>query len=194
MTVGDVIGEVSRYVGAVNDAELWLLRGLWLVMPFAAGPVFGAALEDSARSFRTGVSIGLWVCWALLLIALMVPRVETLTALRIVAPAALVVLVIAALSAEDLGAVQAVAGGVVTATAVTLALRATIGDQFVDGSSYGAERRFLLRTPGPLIVGPIFLVWAIVVVAAVGGLLLLLAKRWILGVPAIVVGLPLGRG
>ena len=181
-------GSFCRYVGAVNDAELWLLRLMWLIMPFAAGPVFSAGLDESRRRFQVGAWIGLWVIWALLLIALMVPRVESLTALRVVVPAALVALVIVALRADEVGAGQLVAVGVVTAAASAIAMRATIADRFVDGSSHGAERRFLLRTPGPLIVGPLALVWVAVVVGAVGGPLLLLDGRWTLGAPATVVG------
>ena len=52
---------------------------------------------------RSGASIALWVIWSLTLIAMMVPRSETLTALRIVVPAAVPATVLAALSASSDG-------------------------------------------------------------------------------------------
>ncbi|HKY15110.1 MAG TPA: hypothetical protein VJM33_09310, partial [Microthrixaceae bacterium] len=52
------------------------------------------------------------------------------------------------------------------AVATVLAMSAWVADDFVDGASYGDERRFSLRAPGALVVGPIPLVWA----AGVAGL------------------------
>jgi hypothetical protein len=63
-----------------------------------------------------------------------------------------------------------------------------IGDAFVDGSSYGPERRMALRVPGPLLLGPVELTWAGTVAAMVAGPLLLAAKAWVAGAIALVVG------
>lgn len=181
--------------GAVTDLdpttiELWVLRLVWLVLPFTAGPLFADALGDTDQPFRSGVSIGLWVVWALMLVALMVPRTQTLTALRIVGPAV------------PLGALWAALAGDATSATITVAwvasvivafgaLRATIGDAFVDGSSYGDESRFLLRTPGALLMGPLAVLWIVVVAGAVAGPLLLLAEWWVLGGIVLVLGWPL---
>lgn len=58
-------------------------------------------------------------------------------------------------------------------------LPAAAVDAFVDGSSYGPERRFALRTPAALRFGPIQLAWLMIVVPAVAGPLLLAAGQWI---------------
>ena len=81
--------------------EVWVFRALWLILPFTAGPIFSAALEDSSDSFRIGVTVGLWLLWAAMLIASMVPRTQTFTVLRIVAPAAFVATVWAAIDARS---------------------------------------------------------------------------------------------
>jgi len=178
----------------VNDIELWVLRAVWLITPLLAGPVFGGALEDTDDLFRIGVAIGSWALWAALLVVLMVPRTWSLTAIRIGIPAAVPAYVWAAVGAGDRAeAYELTLGGLVIAVAAVLAWRAPLADRFVDGSSYGDESRFLLRTPGQLAVGPLALVWAVTIAAATAGVLLLLAERWILGAVAVVVGFPLAR-
>ena len=169
--------------------ELWIFRVVWLALPFTAGPVFSAALEDTSDSFRIGVTIGLWVLWAAMLIASMVPRTHTFTALRIVAPASFVATLWAALDANsDVETWQLVLALVVSGIATAMALRSVVGDEFVDGSSYGDESRYLLSAPGALLLGPIQLVWAAIVAGALAGPLLLLAHRWVLGAILLVAG------
>jgi hypothetical protein len=60
-------------------------------------------------------------------------------------------------------------------------LPAAAVDVFVDGSSYGPERRFALRTPAALRFGPIELAWLAIVGPLVAGPLLLAAGQWIGG-------------
>lgn len=173
--------------------ELWIFRFVWLVLPFTAGPLLSRALEDTDRPFELGVTIGLWIIWAAMLIASMVPRTETLTAARVVAPASLVAVIVAVISLLDEGTVDVVLvlGLISTAAAALLVFRPQVSDGFVDGSSYGDERRFLLSTPGALIAGPIQLVWATIAVGATLGPLFLLAERWIIGGILLVIGWPL---
>lgn len=185
------VGCVGTFVSVfgTTSIELWILRAIWLVLPFTAGPTFAAALEDRDDPFRTGVSVLLWVVWAAMLVSLMVPRAQTLTVLRIIPLAGMIAMVWAALAANSsVGAGLVVLGVVTVVVAALLSLRSPIGDTFVDGSSYGDERRFLLGTPGPLLLGPLAIVWALLVLGAVAGPLLLLAERWIIGAVALVVG------
>lgn len=176
---------VATFTG-VLQIELWLFRAIWLVLPFTAGPLFGAALDNTERPFQLGVSLTLWAVWAAMLVASMVPRTQTLTLLRVVAPLAFVAAIWASFSADS---TVAIAVGLVGAgAAFLLALSSAVGDEFADGSSYGDERRFLLRTPGTLMLGPIQLVWLAIAGGATLGPLLLFAERWILGAIALVAG------
>ena len=173
----------------VTNVELWIFRVLWLAMPFIAGPLFEAALEDTSRSFELGVGILLWIAWGALLVAAMVPRSQTLTALRIVPFAAVLATIWAAIDAgSDVSTAPAIAALVAAALAAAFSIRSPISDAFVDGSSYGDERRFILGTPGPLLLGPLAIVWVVIVTGATAGPLLLLAQRWVLGPIALVVG------
>lgn len=192
MPHGDAIGgSVATFetVLGTTDIELWVFRALWLVLPFLSGPLYAAALDDTDRLFQVGVSILLWGFWAVLLVASMVPRTQTLTALRVIPSAALVASAWAAIDAGgDASAREATIAVAATAVATMLSFRSTITDAFVDGSSYGDERRFLLGTPGPLLLGPLAIVWFCIVGGAVAGPLLLLSQRWILGAVALVLG------
>lgn len=189
------MGEATETVTRTgsDQTELWIFRVLWLILPFTAGPLFSRALEDADEVFRLGATIGLWVIWAALLIASMVPRTETLTAVRVVAPSSLIAVGLSIISLLDLDTVDfSLTLAIVSAGAASLfAFRPAVSDAFVDGSSYGDERRFLLKTPGAIMAGPIQLVWLTIAVGAIAGPVLLLAERWILGGIALAVGWPL---
>ena len=113
----------------------------------------------------------------------------SLTALRVAAPAALLTANWAAL-AHDASALGALGVGA-AALHVVAAFAPTTGDVFVNGSSYGHERRLPLRVPGPVLLGPLLLAWAAVVAPLVAGPLLLAARAWIAGAAVLVLGLPL---
>jgi hypothetical protein len=168
------------------DWRPWPLRASWAVLPLVVGPLLADALDPREAAFRRGVSVGLWVIWALTLVAIAVPRPLTLTFVRIVVPASCVAAVWAAVAH---GAHTNTAVGLVGAVVATVcALLPTTGDAFADGASYGDERRFLLRPPGAYLLGPIEVAWAIVVAGTAGGPLLLLARQWVAGAIVMVVG------
>jgi len=167
---------------------LWPLRALWLALPVIAGATLGAALADTSPAFRTAVAVGSWALWAVTLVVLLVPLPATLTAARVLVPAALAADAWALLTIEP-EVLDAV--GLALATMATLVVfTAPIGDAFVDGASYGTERRFVLRAPAAVVLGPVELAWAIAVVGGVTGPLLLATERWGAGALAIVVGWP----
>lgn len=182
------VGTFDTVLGTTTNVELWIFRLLWLILPFVTGPLFEGALSDNTRPFRLGVSALLWVGWAAILVVSMVPRTQTLTALRLIPPVAAVAAVWSAIDAVSISSTAIVVGVVATTAAATLAFRSGIGDAFVDGSSYGDETRFLLSTPGPLLLGPLVLVWLAIVAGAIAGPLLLLSERWILGALLLVAG------
>ncbi|MCD9623735.1 hypothetical protein [Rhabdothermincola salaria] len=174
--------------GLAPLARRWGLPLLWLTLPFLAGPSFADALDPRSRPIQVTASLGLWALWAVALVATLVPRTVSLTLVRITVPASVVAAGWAALVVPDgAGAPEAVALGITTLSAV-VALSAPVGEEFVNGSAYGEERRLPLRPPGPLVLGPIELVWALVVAGAVAGPLLLAAEQWVLGAVLIAVG------
>jgi hypothetical protein len=91
--------------------------------------------------------------------------------------------VLAALAAGVAGAsVTAFVLGLASSVVVTLVtFSGEVGQWFVHGSAYGDEARFPLRPPGPLLLGPIPMLWLVTAVAVMAGPLLLAARAWLLG-------------
>ncbi|HVN51983.1 MAG TPA: hypothetical protein VMT43_11145, partial [Acidimicrobiales bacterium] len=143
--------------------ERWAFAAVWVTLPFTTGPAFADALAHCDPLLRTVTSVGLWSVWAVTLGAALIPRTVTLTGIRIVAPATIIGAGWAAIAAPAVGAAQVVALAVATLAAV-VALSAGTGAAFVNGSAYGLERRLPLRAPGPLLLGPVELAWAVTVV------------------------------
>lgn len=165
---------------------LWPIRILWAVLAVAAGPALADALDGASRPVQLVASIGLWSAWAGVLGAILVPRAATLTVLRLAAPAPLAAAAAAAIAGPagtDDGV--AVAAGIAVAAA---ALLPSTADAFVDGSSYGPERRFALRTPPSLLAGAAPVAWLVAVALPAAAALLLAARAWVAGGVAAVLG------
>lgn len=128
-----------------------------------------------------------WGLWGLGVLASMIPATVTLTVVRLIAPG---VAVLAAWSAfvtdEPDAAVVSMLGGVLVAGLALLG--PGVADAFVDGSSYGTERRVALRVPVGVAAGPVALSWAATAVGVVAGPLLLASEQWVAGGIAFVVG------
>ncbi|SVA74164.1 uncharacterized protein METZ01_LOCUS127018, partial [marine metagenome] len=151
-------------------------------------PAVAEALHDLSPGPRSTASIALWLLWAVGLTVTLVPLPATLTALRLGVPALAAVALWSAPAGTD--AFRTTAGLAATTLVVAAAFSASTSDRFVDGASYGDERRFLLRTPGPvvLMLGPM------ATLAALAGLtigpVLLLDARWVAGGLATALGVP----
>lgn len=166
---------------------VWLLRVVWLVLPLGCGPAIGGALADAGRAVDITAASLLWAAWTAGLVAVLVPSTVGLTAIRLLAPVAPGVVAVAAGFGAD--ALDVVVGLVVGAAATALALGADVAEAFVQASAYGDERRFPLRTPGPLLLGPLEIAWAVPVATLGAGALLLADRQWIVGGLLLAVGL-----
>jgi hypothetical protein len=172
----------------VGSLGAWPARVTWLALPVLMGPALGDALDDASRPVQVVASTGLWLGWAAVLVATLVPTTVSLTGLRVAAPAAVVAALAAVVSEGGSAAtVVGLAGALVAALAV---FWPGTGEAFVAGSSYGDERRMPLRVPGPLLAGPLVLVWVAAAAGVAAGPLLLAAGQWIAGVAVLAVGFP----
>ena len=156
----------------------WIVRATWAVLPFATGPAFAAALDDRSAAVRTAGTVTLWGLWGVALCASLVLHPVALTVLRCAVPAA----VAAAVWTASPVAIAA------TLAAMVAAFLPETGVAFVNGPAYPNERRFPLRVPGPLLLGPLALAWALTVGAPIAAVLLLAARQWVAGGIAAVVG------
>ncbi|MBW3579931.1 MAG: hypothetical protein KY447_01120 [Actinobacteria bacterium] len=174
---------------SVAAALPWGLRALWLVLPFTAGSALAAALDGASVPVRTTTSVGAWLAWALVVLALLVPHPVGLTVLRVVAPAVVAASLWAATSGEA-GLGEMTSALVTSSLAAALAFLPETGTWMVNGAAYGDERRHLLRPPAALLAGPVPLAWAGLVASIAAGPLLLAAGKEVAGALALVVGAP----
>jgi hypothetical protein len=153
-----------------------------------AGPAFVDAIGELSPSVAGVATAGLYAGWAMVLLASLVPRPMSLTIVRVGGPAALAATVWAVAAGPDgASAIDVVAVAWAT-LAAGAALAGVTADAFVDGPSYGDERRFALRVPMAVLLGPAELAWVAVVAGLTSGPLLLAARQWVLGGVAFVVG------
>ncbi|MEO7836072.1 MAG: hypothetical protein ABIS21_00345 [Acidimicrobiales bacterium] len=164
----------------------WAVRAAWAVLPVTAGPSLGAALSTHSRPVQLVASTALWGAWAGVVTATLIAHPIALTALRTVAPAAL----LAAGGAARGGHPSALALGS-AALAVALAFLPETGARYVNGPAYPNERRLPLRVPGPLLLGILPLAWSLAVGLPTAAALLLASGRWVAGGLVATFGLPL---
>lgn len=174
--------KARKSVGVHAPPQTWLVRLLWLTLPVTLGELVSDALDGRSTPVVITAATMLWVGWAGGLLASLVSASWALVALRVVTPLAVLVGVVAAIAAPSTPSPVGWIGLVIAAVASVFSLSAEVGDGFINGGAYGDERRFPLRPPGVLLVGPIPLVWAAVALPLPLAALLLASQQWVLGV------------
>jgi len=159
---------------------LWALRVGWTALPVTVGPALAHALDGASTPVQLTAAAGAWLVWGSVLVAILVPRTISLTVVRVTAPLAAAVAIASAVHG-GIDVAAAVAIGWTAALAALVLFVPAITDAFVDGSSYGPERRMALRVPGPLLLGPVELTWAATVGGLVVGPLVLATGTWVIG-------------
>ena len=170
-----------------DSIPVWALRAVWLVQPVTLGPALADGFHD--LDGHTFLSVSAWGLWGLGLLATLVPRPVTLTTIRIGGPAAAALSVWTATTVDDTALVAVALGGAFVLG--VLSHWPAVADTYVDGASYGDEKRFLLRAPGPVVLALGPLAWALTVAGVVVGPLLLASGDSAVGSAACVAGLPI---
>jgi hypothetical protein len=161
----------------------WLVRLSWLAIPFTVGTAIADALADRSAPVQVTAGVLLWGGWAAVVVGLLVPRPAGLVGLRV---AALMTALLTAWAADS--ALDWSVAGVHAMVMLVLALTPSTGAWLVNGTAYGYERRYLLRAPAPVLLGPIALAAIALPIAVATGPLLLAAHAWIAGAIAIAAG------
>jgi hypothetical protein len=159
---------------------------LALALPSAAAD----ALDGWPGAAAIVVAVAGWAAWGGALVAMLVPRTSSLTVVRVLAPAGGVAAVAAVAAGSDATVLDGVALAVGALVAV-VALAPWTTDAFVDGSSYGPERRIALRTPLALALVAV-LTWTVMCATAFGAVLLLASEQWAVGAAVLVVAAAAG--
>lgn len=162
----------------------------WLALPFTLGDAVADAVADEPTPARWVTGVSLWVAWAVGAATVVIARTSSLTVARFVVTGAVPFAAVAIVGGNAASDPLALVGLTCASLAGTLVLTPAFGDRSVNGSSYGAERRFALRPPAAMVVLLPFL-WAVVVTAVAAGPLLVLGGAVIIGAVVWVAGWPI---
>jgi hypothetical protein len=169
---------------------LWLVRVAWATLPITAGPAAGDALADWSTPPRTLAEVLLWAAWAISLLALLAPHPIGLTTVRVVGSTLVALALVVVVTGSADGAPGAVALVATLVAAVLAIVLPAVSFACANGIAYGDERRFPLRTPPALWLGPLPAAPLLVAAGITAGPLLLADGRVGVGIAALVVGLP----
>lgn len=170
----------------LDQLGLWPARVVWLLAPFLIGNGLTTPLEERPDGPALVVEVLLWIAWFVVLVALLTPSPQSLTAVRIAGPAAIAVAAIAA-AADGWGATGILAIGFASLFSAMVFLP-NVGDAMINGSAYGSERRMALRPTALVLLGPVQVAWLLVFGGLVVPPLLVLGERYVLAVLAAVIG------
>jgi len=161
---------MSRSANGASMRLMWAARAVWAAVGVLA-PWDTVADGRSAAVSAVLRSWG-WTSWLTVMVALFVPAALSLTLVRTLVPTV-------AVTAFFMG----IGVWLFVAVVILLVLLSRdVADVLVQGSAYGAETRFALRTPVPYLA-PAVLVWAALVSTTVGGSLLLASGNLAAGIP-----------
>ena len=166
-------------MNSVSSGWPWVLRVVWVLQPLAFVPLVEDAtstLGASGRVFAIGFA---WAAWAAVLLSTLVPSTVSLTAGRLASPLLLVVTATCAVGADVAGWKLIAAGGAAL-LAILVWFSAETGIALAQGSAYGAEQRFPLKSPVVYVV-PMVVLWSVMAATTIGAVILLANEFWIVG-------------
>jgi hypothetical protein len=169
--------------------SLWCARLTWVLLPVSAGGALGDALAGWSTTPARVAAVSLWAAWTIGLVALLAPRPWGLTALRVVAPATVILTIASSPSTTATSAALAVSSSVVASVFV---LSASVAHAAGNSMAYGDEVRFPLRVPMSLLLGPVPLAVVLVGAGVAAGPLLIADGRIVMGVVVAAIGFPVG--
>lgn len=166
---------MSRSANGASMRLMWAARAVWAAVGMLAP--WDTVADGRTAAVSAVLRTWGWTSWLAVMVALFVPAALSLTAVRTLAPAV-------AVTAFFMGNLVWAFPAVVM---LRVLLSRDVADVLVQGSAYGAETRFALRTPVPYLA-PAALVWSALVATTVGGSLLLAAGNPAAGIPVTAAG------
>ena len=169
-------------------ANPWMLAFYiaWSSLPFYGSSVFDSALSSRSNPVQVTTFIGLWLLWSIVLAVSLIPSASLLTLFRVFVPISVVIAVLG--SVESKLSISSVLLLLATSLCTAVSSLPSVGFWFVNGSSYGDEVRIPLRPPGPLLLGPLPLAWALIASTLLLAPLLIASGRIFLSVIVVLAG------
>lgn len=160
-----------------NKSLIWVLRVLVAVLPFVGASVDALVASNSVAVQNTTVGLA-WSLWAICIFSVFFLHPITLTLLRLVSPVIATVLILVA--TKNVAQTAEVFCAAIGVAILLLSFNADIGNEFVQASAYGDEKRFLLRPPVALVT-PVVIASTILIIVTICAPLLLAAKNLPIG-------------
>jgi hypothetical protein len=152
----------------------------WIILGVAA------PWQQLSNDYSSAVGIVLtvwgWLFFLAVAIGALVPSPLSLTVTKCITP---LMVMCAFMAASPVGIFGALAAFIITWSAL-------FADVMVQGSAYGEETRFALRTPVPY-WAPTVVAWSLLSGSLLGGSLLLAAQAYFVGAPLLLIGVVLAR-
>ncbi len=156
----------------------WLLRLAWIAVLVTGGAAIDGATASGSATVGDVTRYTAFAGWVVGVLAMAIPAVTSLTAVRLAVPMSVPIAVVALIAGADGldGSLFLVASTLTT----LIASSAELGRIFVQASAYGEEDRYLLRPPVAYAAAAAvaWLIWTALVVSTP---LLLADGRWISG-------------
>ena len=152
----------------------------WIILGVAAP--WQRLASDHSSSVGVVLTVWGWLFFLAVAIGILVPSPISLTITKCITP---IMLLCSFVAASPVGIFGAVAAFIISWSAL-------FADVMVQGSAYGEETRFALRTPVPY-WAPTVVAWALLSGSLLGGTLLIAATNYLFGAPLLLVGLLLAR-
>lgn len=163
----------------------WSLRLIWVIVLVAGGSAIDGATADARPALAETARYGALLFWVAGVVAMAIPAVVSLTAVRIIVPTAVPVSVAALTVGTD--TTRGVLFLAVALVSTMLVLSADLGRIYVQASAYGEEDRHLLRPPVAYAIAS-FVTWSICVALLIAGPLAIADGQWISGLLSTVAG------
>jgi len=152
----------------------------WIILGVAA------PWQQLANDYSSAVGIVLtvwgWLLFLAVAIGALVPSPLSLTVTKCITP---LMVLCAFIATSPVGIFGALAAFIITWSAL-------FADVMVQGSAYGEETRFALRTPVPY-WAPTVVAWSLLTGSLLGGSLLIAAEVYFVGAPLLIIGVVLAR-
>lgn len=172
---------------------VWSLTGVSTIIAPAVSALespYGELVHNA--DFGSVLAVFLWLIFVATSLAFLVPGALPLAIIRVVTPANSVgsLLIFLGFNSER-AATSYTLNFAFGLTATILVLLPTFADAVINAGSYGDERRYLLRVPGPVLLVAVVPMWILSVVGLTAGPLLVVNQYWATGITATLVGTPL---
>lgn len=147
----------------------------WVLLGVAAP--WQSLADNHSSAVGTVLIVWGWLLFLAVAIGVLVPSPISLTVTKCVTP---LMAIGAFIAASPAGIFGSLAAFIITWSAL-------FGDVMVQGSAYGEETRFTLRTPVPY-WAPSVVAWALLSGGLIGGTLLIGAENYVVGAPLLLIG------